>query len=405
MLEQRMRAFVCGQTPFVQEGPVDVAGEATLAANVAAVSVELARGGRAAGTAQAAAASAAANRHLLPWRDASVLVHLYKLAEDGAAAESVDEEGEGAACLQWELPNREFEGQWASLCFDTAVKQQLLDYCSTAMLFSERGVDANLVACNRVALLHGPPGTGKTTLCRALAQKLAVRLRRRFAHAQLVEVNAHSLFSKWFSESGKLVLKLFERVGELVDDRDSLVVILVDEVESLAAARQGALNNGEPSDAVRVVNAVLTQIDRLRRRDNVLLLATSNITAALDVAFLDRADLKLFIGLPNARARFHILRSCVAELARAGIVALEGADAALPELAEAEAEAEAGGAGAGAQLLRVAEASEGLSGRALRKLPVQAHAFFLQSPRVSLPALLDALAAALRLDALHRQQP
>ena len=39
---------------------------------------------------------------------------------------------------------------------------------------------------------------------------------RRFAHGQLIEVNAHSLFSKWFSESGKLVARLFDKILELV---------------------------------------------------------------------------------------------------------------------------------------------------------------------------------------------
>ena len=39
---------------------------------------------------------------------------------------------------------------------------------------------------------------------------------RRFPHAQLIEVNAHSLFSKWFSESGKLVSRLFAKILELV---------------------------------------------------------------------------------------------------------------------------------------------------------------------------------------------
>lgn len=41
-------------------------------------------------------------------------------------------------------------------------------------------------------------------------------LPRRFSHGQLIEVNAHSLFSKWFSESGKLVSKLFSKIMELV---------------------------------------------------------------------------------------------------------------------------------------------------------------------------------------------
>jgi SpoVK/Ycf46/Vps4 family AAA+-type ATPase len=61
---------------------------------------------------------------------------------------------------------------------------------------------------------------------------------RRYSSSQLVEVNAHSLFSKWFSESGKLVSKLFAAITELVEEPQSLVFVLIDEVESLTAARK-----------------------------------------------------------------------------------------------------------------------------------------------------------------------
>ena len=44
--------------------------------------------------------------------------------------------------------------------FDTDVKRRLTQYAGNALLFSRRGVDPNLVAWNRVVLLHGPPGTG-----------------------------------------------------------------------------------------------------------------------------------------------------------------------------------------------------------------------------------------------------
>lgn len=60
----------------------------------------------------------------------------------------------------------------------------------------------------------------------------------RYTSSQLVEVNAHSLFSKWFSESGKLVSKLFQAITELVEEPQALVFVLIDEVESLTAARK-----------------------------------------------------------------------------------------------------------------------------------------------------------------------
>lgn len=71
------------------------------------------------------------------------------------------------------------------------------------------------------------------------------------------------------SESGKLVHRLFAHIREMVEDEDSLVVLLIDEVESLTAARKAAVAGSEPSDAVRVVNAVLTAIDSFRTRKNV----------------------------------------------------------------------------------------------------------------------------------------
>ena len=112
------------------------------------------------------------------------------------------------------------------MIFEEGVKTGLLEYAATAMLFADAMVDQNIVSCNRVVLLHGPPGTGKTSLCKALAQKLAIRFDR-YSTAALLEINAHSLFSKWFSESGKLVMKLFAHIQELVDDSDALVCVLI----------------------------------------------------------------------------------------------------------------------------------------------------------------------------------
>jgi hypothetical protein len=107
----------------------------------------------------------------------------------------------------------------------------------------------------------------------------------------------------------------------MVDDDDSLVFVLIDEVESLTAARKASVSGSEPSDAVRVVNAVLTAIDGLRSRKNVLLLTTSNVSEAIDVAFVDRADIRAYIGPPAAKARYDILKSTMKELIRTGIAA------------------------------------------------------------------------------------
>lgn len=52
-------------------------------------------------------------------------------------------------------------------------------------------------------------------------------LSRRYPHGKLIEINSHSLFSKWFSESGKLVQKLFATVTEMVEDESGFVVVLI----------------------------------------------------------------------------------------------------------------------------------------------------------------------------------
>jgi len=210
------------------------------------------------------------------------------------------------------------------------LKTTLLNYAQSALLFSDAGVDPSLIAWNHVILLHGPPGTGKTSLCKALAQKLAIRLGPRYPSSQLIEINAHSLFSRWFSESGKLVHRLFSHIGEMVADEDSLIILLIDEVESLTSARKAAISGSEPSDAVRVVNAVLTAIDSFRTRKNVLLLTTSNVSEAIDVAFVDRADIKAYVGPPGHSARFSILATCLLELVRAKIVTLCEIDSRTP---------------------------------------------------------------------------
>jgi SpoVK/Ycf46/Vps4 family AAA+-type ATPase len=88
----------------------------------------------------------------------------------------------------------------------------------------------------------------------ALAQKLSIQLGRRFSQAKLVEVDCHSLFSKWFSESGKLVGQLFNQIETILEDEDCLVCVIIDEIESLVAQRHASFSSNEPTDGLRVSN-------------------------------------------------------------------------------------------------------------------------------------------------------
>lgn len=324
----------------------------------------------------------------------SLSLHIFNLNEEGPSSENLEEENEDIiAANHWVLPAAEFHGLWESLIYETEVKSHLLDYVTTTLLFSDKNVDSNLISWNRVVLLHGPPGTGKTSLCKALAQKLTIRLSYRYRYGQLIEINSHSLFSKWFSESGKLVTKMFQKIQELIDDKDALVFVLIDEVESLTAARSAFKAGTEPSDAIRVVNAVLTQIDQIKRYPNVVILTTSNITEKIDMAFVDRADIKQYIGPPSTAAIFRIYLSCLEELMKCQIIYPRQQLLTLREL-EMIGFVENNVSRLSLVLKEISRRSEGLSGRVLRKLPFLAHALYIQAPSVTMTTFLQALSLA-----------
>ncbi len=300
---------------------------------------------------------------------------------------------------QWELPNKHLHGLWESIVVECDVKKRLLGYCSTSMLFSEYQVDPNVISWNRMVLLYGPPGTGKTTLCKALANKLFIRCSMsKYESGILMEINSHSLFSRWFSESGKLVMKLFDQIDEIAEDEKCLVVVLIDEVESIASARNAAARSNEPGDAVRVVNAVLTSLDTLKRKSNVLVLCTSNMVDGIDEAFRDRVDYSVFIGPPSARARYSILKSCLMELIQKGIISINLHENEKQDSNFGDINSSLDELIFKSNLMKVATLTESYSGRGLRKLPLRAHAFFLQRPKVSLCEFVDAMLQTAQLD-------
>ncbi|CAL2031385.1 unnamed protein product [Caenorhabditis brenneri] len=298
--------------------------------------------------------------------DPSTNLHVYKLHKDGPLSQNIGEDADDESIIGsqlWQLPCVEFDSIWENLIYDSNLKNEVMSYVTALVRLSEKHVNTKIINVNRLILLTGPPGTGKTSLCKGLAQHLSIRMNDRYSRSVMMEINSHSLFSKWFSESGKLVQKMFDQIDELAEESKCMVFVLIDEVESLGMCRESSSSRSEPSDAIRAVNALLTQIDRIRRRENVLILCTSNLESTLDRALVDRADIVRNVGQPSDFARYAMLKACVVELIRIGIVEDEGMH--LQDILDVESARN----DYTDQLLSIAQEARGLSGRAISMLP------------------------------------
>lgn len=162
-----------------------------------------------------------------------------------------DEDGDGPQMRLLSLPHVILKDEWSSLIFDDALPSLLLRYLSRMLgVMKQPGLNLATFNWNRLCLLHGPPGSGKSTLCRALAQKLSIRLSKTFPQAILVEANTNSLLSKYFGESGKLISALFDEVQSLAESPSTLVCVVMDEVETIAGSREKATSGDECNEYV-----------------------------------------------------------------------------------------------------------------------------------------------------------
>ncbi len=151
----------------------------------------------------------------------------------------------------------------------------------------------------RGILLHGPSGTGKTLLAKAVATQ---------SEANFVSVRGPELLSKWVGESERGIREIFRRARQA-----SPCVIFFDEIDSIAPIR-GA--GGETAVTERVVSQLLTELDGMENLHGVVVLAATNRADMIDPALLrpGRFDKIIQIPLPDKESRKSILKINVEEI-------------------------------------------------------------------------------------------
>ena len=212
------------------------------------------------------------------------------------------------------LPAEHHDKDWDAIIVPAGVKERLL---AQALLTLKHGRKLATLAGlpHGLIVLAGPPGTGKTTLARGLAQVSALALAREGA-TTLLEINPHAFPSDMLGESQRNVMRLLQDTIPEIAARRPHTVVLIDEVESFAVRRTSASFETNPVDVHRATDAVMLGIDEIARRlPSVLFVTTTNFIDAIDDAFLSRADLVMHFALPDAGTIANILQHSLAELA------------------------------------------------------------------------------------------
>src|SRR5712692_196028 len=141
-------------------------------------------------------------------------------------------------------------------------------------------------------LMHGPSGTGKTLLAKAVATE---------SEANFISVRGPELLSKWVGESERGIREIFRRARQAAP-----CVVFFDEVDSIAPTRG---MGGDSMVTERVVSQLLTELDGIQALSGVVVLAATNRADMIDPALLrpGRFDKIVFVPMPDKAARQKIL--------------------------------------------------------------------------------------------------
>jgi transitional endoplasmic reticulum ATPase len=153
-------------------------------------------------------------------------------------------------------------------------------------LFTRLGVDPP-----KGVLLHGPPGTGKTRLAQAVANE---------SDANFMTINGPEIMGSGYGESEKRLREVFEEAG-----KNAPAIIFIDEIDSIAPKRSQVAGEAEK----RLVAQLLTLMDGLEARSNIVVIAATNRPDAIDEALRrpGRFDREIVIGVPDEKGRREIL--------------------------------------------------------------------------------------------------
>ena len=209
------------------------------------------------------------------------------------------------------LPEKSLADLWESIVVEDDIKSRLVSQAIVNFTVRPK-VKRTVLPLHGAILLVGPPGTGKTSLARGLANEVASLMSK--TTFTLLEVDPHALGSAMMGKTQKAVSELFSQtVAEAA--RRGPTIVLLDEVETLAVDRSKLSMDANPIDVMRATDAVLVQLDALAEQfDNILFIATSNFPQAVDAAFTSRCDLVLEIPLPNRDACEQVLTECLTGL-------------------------------------------------------------------------------------------